>query len=147
MTAPKTPTSQRGTDRRAIWQPRETSVAESVAQYSRFVSVMKVALPGAAGLLLLLIILLPLLRQEDQRFRIGAGLSKNNESGLSMTNARYYGTDNKGQPFNITASGVQQRSGDDRNMALNAPRAEITLNSGTWMSASATSGVYDRDKQ
>ena len=39
--------------RDAVWHPREASTAQSVAQYSRFVSAMKIALllaTGVAGL-------------------------------------------------------------------------------------------------
>ena len=130
-----------------IWRPREASVAESVAQYSRFVGIMKLALPIVAGLLLLLIIVLPLLRRESDRFQVGSATINAKDGTLSMTNARYYGTDDKGQPYNVTAAGVLQKSASDRAIDLNAPKAEITMNSGTWMSATASSGTYNREKQ
>ena len=139
-------------DRQTMWQPREAVVAQvaarSVAQYSRFVSIMKVALPVAAGLLLLLVVVLPQFRQDDERFRIGMNLVKGADSDvLSMTNARYFGTDDKGQPYAVTADGVRQRANNDTSVDLVGPKAEITLTNGTFMSASATSGVYDRDHQ
>jgi lipopolysaccharide export system protein LptC len=145
MTARPPSAPGRDADRETLWQPREASVAQSVAQYSRFVSIMKLALPIAAGVLLLLILVRPLLRQEDDGISVGG--IKESDANLSMTNARYYGTDDKGQPYSVTAAGVKQRGGDDRNIDLNEPKAEISLTNGTWMSATATGGVYNREKQ
>lgn len=135
-------------DRNVVWQPRETSVAQSVAQYSRFVGAMKIALPVAAGFLLLLVVMLPQFRSDDDRFRIGMDLIKG-ESGntLNMTNARYFGTDDKGQPYSVTAEGVRQHTDNDNAIDLVTPKAEISLTNGTFMSAGATNGTYDRDNQ
>jgi lipopolysaccharide export system protein LptC len=130
-----------------IWRPRETSVAESVVQYSRFVGIMKMGLPIVAGFLLLLIIVLPLIRREADRFQVGSATINAKDGTLSMTNARYYGTDDKGQPYNVTASGVLQKSAGDTAIDLNAPKAEINMNNGTWMSATASTGTYNREKQ
>src|SRR4051812_15286102 len=79
-----------------LWQPKDRAVAQSVTQYSKFVRVMKIALPAAAAVLLLLVILLPVIREQENRFRIGAKSDKDTISAtLSMTNARFYGTDDK----------------------------------------------------
>jgi lipopolysaccharide export system protein LptC len=121
-------------DRATVWQPRETSVADSVAQYSRFVSAMKVMLPQ--------------LRSDDERFRIGMGLVKGeNSETLNMTNARYFGTDDKGQPYSVTAEGVRQHADNDGAIDLVTPKAEISLTNGTFLSAGASNGTYDRDNQ
>jgi lipopolysaccharide export system protein LptC len=135
-------------DRTAMWQPREASVADSVAQYSRFVAAMKVALPVAAGFLLLLVVMLPQFRADDERFRIGMNLIKGDGTdSLSMTNARYYGTDDEGQPYSVTAEGVRQHANEDRSIDLVTPKAEISLTNGAYMSAEASIGIYDRDNQ
>ncbi len=126
--------------------PRDNNVADQVAQYSRFVSWMKLALPIAAGVLLVLVVVLPMFREDDERFRIGMNLVKGSGSDtLSMTNARYYGTDDKGQPFAVTANGVRQHAQEDRQVDLVGPKAEITVEGGTAMSASAGNGLYNRD--
>lgn len=134
--------------RTAIWQPRHASVAGSVAQYSRFVGYMKVLLPSVAGVLLLLIVVLPQFRQQDDRFRIGMNLLEESTADtLNMTNARYYGTDEKGQPYSVTAANVRERPDDDPAVDLTAPQADISLADGSWLSISARTGVYDRDQQ
>jgi lipopolysaccharide export system protein LptC len=142
------PPTNREPERFATWTPRETSVAYSVAQYSRFVSLMKIALPSAAGFLLLLVVLLPQLRRDEDRYRIDTEMSDaaGGES-LSMTNARYFGTDDEGQPYSVVASGVRQRSDDQETIELNAPAAEISRNDGKFLSAKADEGLYDRGEQ
>lgn len=135
-------------ERFATWTPREASVANSVEQYSRFVAMMKIALPSAAGFLLLLVILLPQLRRDEDRYRIDTEMS---ESGggesLSMTNARYFGTDDEGQPYSVLASGVRQRPDDEETIELSSPAAEITRNDGKFLSAKANDGLYNRGEQ
>ncbi len=134
--------------RSALWQPRSTSVAHSVAQYSRFVGWMKILLPSAAGFLLFLIVVLPMFRGQDDRFRIGINLLEETTADtLNMTNARYYGTDDKGQPFSVTASNVRERPNDDPSVDLVGPQADISLTDGTWLSISASQGIYNRDEQ
>ena len=134
--------------RTALWKPRHTSVANSVAQYSRFVGIMKVLLPSAAGFLLLLIVLLPQFRQQDDRFRIGTSLIEESATDtLSMANARYYGADDKGQPYSVTAENVRERPDDDPTVDLTAPQADISLTDGSWLSISAHNGAYNRDQQ
>ncbi len=131
-----------------LWQPRVAVAANSVERYSRFVAAMKIALPAAAAVLLLLVVLLPLIRKDDERFRIGMQPIKgSNTETLSMTKARYFGTDDEGQPYAVTADGVRQRNSDERAIDLVVPKAEIKLTSGTTLSASAATGVYDRDNQ
>ena len=135
-------------ERFATWTPRETSVAHSVAQYSRFVSMMKIALPSAAGFLLLLVVLLPQIRSDEDRYRIDTELqdAKGGES-LSMTNARYVGTDDEGQPYSVVASGVRQRADNQDTIELSAPAAEISRNDGKFLSAKANEGLYNRGEQ
>lgn len=146
--APHDPALKGDPERFATWTPRETSVANSVAQYSRFVSLMKIALPSAAGFLLLLVILLPQLRRDEDRYRIGTEMSEaGGGESLSMTNARYFGTDDEGQPYSVLASGVRQRADDQDTIELNEPAAEITRNDGKFLSAKAKEGLYNRGEQ
>lgn len=140
--------ANRDPERFSTWSPRETSVAQSVAQYSRFVALMKIALPSAAGFLLLLVVLLPQLRRDEDRYRIGTEMTdEGSGENLSMTNARYFGTDDEGQPYSVVASGVRQRPENQDTIELAAPAAEISLNDGKFLSAKASQGLYNRGEQ
>ena len=91
-------------------------VGHSVAQYSRLVARLKIGLPVAAGLILLLVLVLPQFRSESDRFRIGLkSVGDVVNDTLSMRNARYFGTDDKGQPYQVTAATVHERSEVDAN--------------------------------
>ena len=140
--------ANREPERFSTWTPREASVAQSVAQYSRFVGLMKIALPSLAGFLLLLVILLPQLRRDADRYRIDTEVSDaGGGDGLSMSNARYFGTDDEGQPYSVMASGVRQRPDNQDTIELNAPSAEISLKDDKSLSAKADAGLYNRGGQ
>lgn len=142
-------TGEPGGKKGSFWKPRppqHEQVAASVTQYSKFVQIMKIALPVAAGVLLLVVLGLPLLRQQEERIRVAPAKDANGRS-LAMTNARYFGTDDKGQPYSVTADSVRQGTNDDKTIELDKPRAEITLTNGNAIQAAASAGVYDRDKQ
>jgi lipopolysaccharide export system protein LptC len=117
-----------------------------IAGYSRFVGAMRIALPATAAVLALLVLVVPLLQDDDDRFAIGERAAETAAvDALSMVNARYFGTDAKGQPYSVTAKSVRERTGDDKRIELGVPQADITLSNGTWLSIAAERGLYDRD--
>ena len=132
------------------WQPREVNAASDVARYSKFVGYMRIGLPVVAVILVLLVFVLPYFMGNDERFRVGTATTPLTEAAvdaLSMVNARYFGTDKKGQPYSLTAKGVKERGEGDKRIELTAPQADITLTSGDWLSITAGSGLYDRDSE
>lgn len=148
MNTEPAPNGDAAPERFATWTPRQTPVGRDVAQYSRFVVMMKIALPSAAGFLLFLVVLLPQLRDEGDRYRIDTEMSDTPGSqSLSMTNARYYGTDDEGRPYAVAASGVRQRPEDQDSIELASPAAEISMSDGKVLSAKATTGLYNRGQQ
>lgn len=149
MTGTEGPAADKPDKKGAFWRPQppqRDKVVASVTQYSKFVSIMKIALPVAAVVLLLVVFGLPLLREKQERIRVAPAKDANGRS-LSMTNARYFGTDDKGEPYSVTAESVRQGTNNDKTIELDKPKAEITLNNGNALNASASAGVYDRDKQ
>lgn len=131
-----------------LWQPRDVSPQASVAQYSRFVGRMKIALPAVAGVILLLVLLLPQFRADSDRFRVGVkNLTDITNDALSMINARYVGEDDQGHPYTLTAASARERSSEDKLIDLVSPAANFTAGDGSWVKITATSGVYDRNQQ
>ncbi|MSO96703.1 MAG: LPS export ABC transporter periplasmic protein LptC [Rhodospirillaceae bacterium] len=134
----------------ASWQPRNVNAAGDVARYSKFVGYMRIGLPAVAVILVLLVFVLPYFMGNDERFRVGTVTTPLTEAAvdaLSMVNARYFGTDKKGQPYSLTAKGVKERGEGDKRIELTAPQADITLTGGEWLSITAGSGLYDRDSE
>ncbi len=116
------------------------------ALYSRFVGFLKLLLPMIATALVLVVLIWPQLTSKDDGFRIGvADISVEDAKNLRMINARYMGVDDNDLPYALTADVAKQASGDDQLVQLTEPKADITLQDGTWIALTAESGSYYRD--
>ncbi len=118
--------------------------------YSVFVSIAKVTLPFFAIVLILLVIVWPQLEKQviSDSTEIGISiLETTTPDTLSALNPRYLGLDDSDQPFTIIADLAEQSSERESEIFLTLPKADITLEDGTWLALSAQSGVYDRDEK
>lgn len=137
-----------GSAKQDALQPRKVDIRQSVEKYSRFVSTMKILLPSVAGVLLILVVALPQLRNEPEQFTAEIErVEGDSGSTLSLVNARYFGTDDSGQPFSVTAEAVRESDTEDELIDLTAPQADITLNDGSWLTVGAERGAYQRETQ
>ena len=114
--------------------------------YSRFVMSMKVLLPFLAISLIALIIIWPRLHTDDT-FRIGfSSVSLSDGSQPGMDNARYAGTDKNRLPYSVTADLARMLEGENGDtVSLELPKADMTLENGTWLVLTADTGRYLRD--
>ena len=112
--------------------------------YSRFVKLMKVLLPFFALGLIALVVAWPRLKSDDT-FRIGfASVDFTGNAEPGMDNARYVGTDENRQPYSVTAD-LARMVGDDNGIVdLELPKADLTLEDGTWLALTANTGWYIR---
>lgn len=117
-------------------------------RYSFFVVLLKVLLPATAAALLLLLIAWPQITPGDSAFRIGVErLSLDQAESLSMLNPRYDGLDENNRPFSVTADLATQATGDADIVDLELPKADMTLDDGTWLAVMAKSGRYYREAE
>ena len=122
------------------------AVRRRVVGYSRFVNLMKVLLPAAAAVLVVLVGAWPHLQTKDDRFRIGfSALKVSNAEDPAMINARYMGTDKNALPFSITADIAKNLVKGTAKVELEMPKADITLDDGTWLVLTAETGIYSRE--
>ncbi len=113
--------------------------------YSRFVQMMKYLLPAVAMVLVALVAVWPHLKTKDNSFRIGFAALKARETGdPSMVNARYVGSDKNDQLFSITADLVRNAMMDAATVELVMPKADITVEDGSWLVLTAETGVFKR---
>ena len=124
---------------------RETVVD---GRYSRFVGLMKVALPVSAAALAVLVVAWPYLSGRDVGFNltfadVGAGAI----DAVHMSNARLFGTDDEGQPFKVTAESAIQDVDDSDTVRFTSPKADILLDNGAWLALTAAHGVLYRARQ
>ena len=119
-----------------------------LSRYSLFVNSMKVFLPALAAALIILVVAWPQLVPDENSFQIeiiknAAEQAKN----LAMINAKYDGVDEEGRPFTVTADMATQLSDQRTQIELQLPKADMTLNDGTWLALNAKVGNYDRDAE
>lgn len=107
---------------------------------------MKVVLPAMAAALILLVVAWPQFTAERDKFRLSvANLGADQLENLSMLNARFDGIDEKDRPYSITADVATQSRRSETLIELELPKADITLEDGTWLALTARTGEYDRD--
>lgn len=114
---------------------------------------MKFILPVAALILISMVVLWPHLAPDDLRFRIGfAAIKASVSKDPSMVNPRFVGTDSENKPYSITAD-LARSLGDLKSkdapasIELEMPKADITLDDGTWLVLTAETGLlaqYDK---
>ncbi|WP_051609900.1 LPS export ABC transporter periplasmic protein LptC [Terasakiella pusilla] len=140
---PKSRTDYRDLHAISLSQPSSFSRA-----YSRFVQTLKLLFPLLAVLLVVMIVIWPHLRADSKRFSIGfSNIELSEAKDPSMINARYTGTDNENQPFAVTADIARRINGDTQSILLELPKADVTLNDGSWLVLTAENGIYDRPTQ
>jgi lipopolysaccharide export system protein LptC len=146
-------TSQRGTppkdkDYRDLHAVTVIKRSKASRSYSRFVQMMKLVLPAVAVILVIMIVIWPHLQVDSRRFSIGfSNIEISEAKDPSMINARYIGTDNDNQPFAITADIAKKTDDESQNILLELPKADITLEDGSWLVLTSQTGQYDRPSQ
>ncbi len=116
--------------------------------YSRFVQMMKFLLPVVAAFLIILILVWPYLRSEDLRFRLSfAALTANQNEDPSMVNPRFLGIDKENQAYSITADLARNLAAGTPSVELEMPKADITLDDGTWLVLTAKNGVFQQEEK
>ena len=115
--------------------------------YSRFIRWMRLVLPFVALTLIAIVFawsnmsdenIVPLQIQEAAPKTIG----KN-----ELLNPRFESTDEKKQPYTITAVRAIQGETNEELIILDEPLADILLNSGNWIALKAKQGAYRQDNQ
>lgn len=116
--------------------------------YSYLVRVLKVIFPGAAILLILLVVAWPYLEKKTRQFSIEFS-SKETVDGdkPAMINPRYTGFDDNRMPFSITADIARNLMLDSTRVELEMPKADLTMTDGSWLLITAQEGVYIKGAQ
>ena len=110
---------------------------------------MRYALPLVAVLLLGLIVIWPLMTGREEGFRITYSEMTDVDGTLKMVNARYIGTDERNQPFTVTATEASQPEPNSSVVLLREIAADIfmTEEADAWYALTAAEGVYEREQK
>ncbi len=117
---------------------------------SRFVAVMKIVLPSIAIGLLAIVASWPALDPRDDSFPLGLdALAARSAVVPAMVNPRLSSVDSDRQPFVVTADSATRLSAGDEGdtYGLVEPKADITLNDGTWWALTASKGTFQQQHQ
>lgn len=106
--------------------------------YSRFVSAMKFALPAAALSMVALLAAWPSLTSlPTPRIAADKGQSE-------MLKPRYFSADEQNQPFSLVAAQADKSLDQPDIVLLDQPEAEMTENTGTWVTIRSDKGWYNQ---
>jgi len=131
---------------RRDWTARTRDTAFNALRYSRFVNVMKRALPIAAGALIAIVLIFALLPRQSDKVSFAYERMGRIENDLAMLKPRLTGSDQSGNPFVITADAAIQQGANTRKVLLKKVEADVTLDKGRWMNAEAMQGYVDMEK-
>ena len=114
--------------------------------YSRWVWALKYALPVIAIALVAMVALWPHLNPLAGRFKVEAiKISIADALNVRIIEPRWTGTDKFNRPFVVTAHDAVQDAKDNQLVRLNLPKADITLENGTWIALMSEEGTFFRD--
>lgn len=133
--------------RRARWGAAPRDTINDAQRYSRFVQIMKRALPIAAAIIAAILLAFALQPGEASRFAMTFSKTGKLENDLGMSHPRLSGADDSGQPFVVTAESAVQESASSKRALLNKVEADITLRDGTWINVVSDKGVVDPEKR
>ena len=114
--------------------------------HDRLVRWSKIALPCAVGVLIAVLAVAPLDRDEDISFILDKKKVENASERMRVESARYTGTDNQGRQFVMVANSALQRTSDTPLVELQGLLAQLGLAQGP-LRIAANKGQYNIDTQ
>ena len=120
--------------------------------YTLIVKFLRVLLPTLALLSIVILVIWPILNQEDVPDDVGPAIIVDKPIGVSddalqMIKPEFTGLDAKSRPYVITAETVFQGSTKEADMTLVKPVADLELSSTQWVSLRADGGIYRPSKE
>lgn len=131
------------------WIERQRASALDVQRYTRFVGIMKRALPMAAAALLAAVLAYSLQPRLQDSKRVALSFQQLHilSNDLMMTKPRLTGVDGNGNPYVVTAEEAIQDAHNSKRAQLHKVEADLTTKGGTWVNLTATQGLLDDAKE
>ena len=133
----------RDTITRHDWSSRARSTAMDALRYTQFVIVMKRALPTAAFAVIAAVLAFFFVQRQPARLSMTYERLGHIQNDLAMIKPRLTGTDDKGNPFVITAEAAIQDAKNPKRAHLKKVEADLALDKNGWMNADAANGFVD----
>lgn len=130
------------------WTARTRATQRQAERYSRFVTIMKRALPLTATALLAAVLIYALQPRHESRERVAMTFQQlgivNND--LAMMKPRLSGDDSEGDPYVVTADQAIQDKTNVKRAWLKNVEGDVTLKDGSWIGTIAPNGVVDANR-
>jgi lipopolysaccharide export system protein LptC len=139
---PLAPLPKRGGRTGREWTPRVRGTALDALRYTRFVGIMKRALPIVAGMLVAAVLAYSFIPRQPDRVTMTYDYMAKVDNDLAMIKPRLTGSDAKGNPFVITADKAVQDRRNTRRARLKNVEADMT-DQQRWITATAATGLFD----
>jgi lipopolysaccharide export system protein LptC len=128
---------------RRDWSARARSSASEARRYSKFVTVMKRALTLGAITIIGAVLIFFFIQRQPRQLSMSYETLGRVENDLAMLKPRLTGTDDKGNPFVITADAAVQDAKNPKRASLKNIEADLALDEESWINARAREGVID----
>jgi len=127
------------------WAARTRASASQARRYSRFVNVMKRALPLAALGLVAAVLIYALQPRQESRAHVAMTFQRLGivNDDLAMLQPRLTGQDGEGDPYVVTAAEAVQDRADAKRATLRNVEGDVTLKDGSWLGTLAPAGLLD----
>src|SRR5580704_6475166 len=132
-----------GEPARHDWTARARTTAMDALRYTRFVGVMKRALPAAAFAVIAAVLAFFFVQRQPARMSMTYQNMGHIENDLAMTKPRLTGSDSKGNPFVVTAEAAIQDAKNPKRARLKKIEADLTTDKKGWINADAAGGEVD----
>lgn len=116
------------------------------SRHDRIITTANWMLPVSIGVLAAFLVMAPLMMGGDSSFILDKNRVEVAKERLKLQQARYRGTDGKGQPFSLTAGSAVQRSSAEPIVRIQDLAAQIRLSDGP-AAVTAPTGRYDMDSE
>lgn len=117
-----------------------------IGRHTRLVNLVKLALPGLAAILAVILLVLPSLKQDIRDFSLEFSLSRSDIEQMNIEKTTIYFTDSKNRVNNFTAQHIKETSAGSKLYVLDKPEAIMPLEDAEWISVQSPDGLYDQAK-
>lgn len=108
---------------------------------------LRIGLPVLTLIVIVVVLVWPVLFSRAG-FRLGsAPTSGGGDAYAQMNNPQFTGVDKRDQYYTVTASSATQRRAGEEIFELAAPKADWSLNDGSWMAVTSESGRFDKKQK
>lgn len=125
------------------WSARVRTTAIEALRYSRFVALMKRLLSLGAFLIIAAVLAFFFVQRMPRQLQMSYERLGRIENDLTMVKPRLAGADAKGNPFVITADSAVQDAHNPKKASLKNLEADLSVDKGNWINASARAGMID----